>query len=98
MAKLYKFKGDTIINLCQHNAKVTREYESDMSLPSLINLSHTWESLLEMYKELYNNSNKAQVRFIILDNDRLVLNFDENFTYKIINQLNFFYQKFIGCK
>ena len=55
MAKLLRFHGDNIVNLCMHNAKVTREYEDD-DLESdnfaYINLSQTWESLGELYKEL----------------------------------------------
>jgi hypothetical protein len=38
-----------------HNAKVTREYEDDDLDPNnfaYINLSQTWESLGELYKEL----------------------------------------------
>lgn len=46
MARLFKFQGDSISNLCKYNSQVAKSQ-------GYYCISHSWNALLEMYEELF---------------------------------------------
>jgi hypothetical protein len=53
MARLFKFQGDSISNLCKHNSQVARSQ-------GYFCISHSWNALLEMYEELFQQKKENQ--------------------------------------
>ena len=52
-AKLFKFQGDTILNLCSYNSKIAKDNNLD-------DISFSWTSLAELYKE-YTSGKQAKI-------------------------------------
>lgn len=54
LGRLFKFQGDTITKLCQHNSRVAQSH-------NLEDLAQSWESLNQLYREFAGNRQQNAV-------------------------------------